>query len=113
MAKTDLVQKKCVPCEGGTPALGEDDIKTLMEEIPEWKLRDDHLRISRMFSFPHYLDAIPFVKKIAETAEKENHHPDIRIGYKKVTVTCMTHAQNGLSENDFIIAAKIDQLLSK
>jgi 4a-hydroxytetrahydrobiopterin dehydratase len=112
MTHTALSQKKCVPCQGSTLPLKETAEK-LLEQIPQWKLSDDRTRISKLFSFPAFMDAIAFVTTIAAVAEKENHHPDIKISYRKVTVTLTTHAIHGLSENDFIMAAKIDTLFSK
>ncbi|TSC61577.1 MAG: transcriptional coactivator/pterin dehydratase [Parcubacteria group bacterium Gr01-1014_48] len=108
----NLAQKKCIPCEGGTRPLEKDTVKKLLGQIPEWKPSDDYTRISRLFSFPTFMDAIAFVTNIATIAEKENHHPDMKISYRKVTVTLTTHALHGLSENDFIMAAKIDKLIS-
>jgi 4a-hydroxytetrahydrobiopterin dehydratase len=110
MTATVLSDKQCVPCEGGAALLGTDEAHKLMKQTSQWKFCDDFRCISRTFSFSKYVDAIPFVGNVAQIAEVENHHPDMRIGYKKVTITCTTHAIHGLSENDFILAAKINKL---
>ena len=120
----DLTQKHCIPCEGGTPPLSEIEEDNLKQQIPDWiVLRGDPSinsgqvqqatvhKIRRQLTFKNFKEAIAFVNKIAEIAEKEGHHPDIYIFYNKVQIELFTHAVSGLSENDFIVAAKIDQLL--
>lgn len=113
MTETLLFQKRCMPCEGGVMPLGQNEARKLMAELPEWRFNDDFLRISRTFSFQKFMDSIAFVNNIATVAEQENHHPDMKISYRKVTITLTTHALHGLSENDFILAAKIDKLILK
>ena len=103
-----LTEKKCVPCEGGTPPLGEPDIIKYMTEIPAWSLKEGHL--SRTFKFKKFSDAISFVNSVARLAEEEGHHPDISIHYNRVDLELWTHAIKGLSENDFILAAKINRI---
>ncbi len=105
----DLVEKRCKPCEGGTPPLSKEEAKKLHKEIPKWKLEEK--RISRHFEFKNFSEAMNFVNKVADIAEEECHHPDIKIFYNKVDIDLWTHAVNGLSENDFIVAAKIDELI--
>lgn len=107
-AEMNLVEKRCLPCEGGTPPLAEDEIRTLLKEIPLWSLREGHL--FRSFKFRDFREAILFVNSVANLAEEEGHHPDICIHYNKVDVEFWTHAIKGLSENDFIMAAKADNL---
>lgn len=104
-----LADKKCIPCEGGTPPLKSEEInKYLVELEGDWKVSDNK-KISRTFVFKNFKDAIAFVNKVAKIAEEESHHPDIRIyTYKKVDIELSTHAIGGLSENDFILAAKIE-----
>ena len=88
-------------------------IKPYLAEIsPEWNVGDDGKHIYRTFLFPTFLEAIEFVKKVAELAEREDHHPDIDIRFSKVILDLMTHAIGGLSENDFIMAAKVDKMMS-
>jgi len=107
---TDLTQKKCVPCEVGGLPLALDEARTLMAHIPQWSLAADGKRISREFSFKDFARAMRFADKIGEIAEAEGHHPDLQISWGKVIVELQTHAVGGLSENDFILAAKIDKI---
>ena len=114
----DLLQKKCVPCEGGVPPLSYEEIGKLMEQVPGWELFEETsenlkkfgmgAKISKLYKFADFIGAINFVNNIAEIAESEGHHPDIKINYNKVTLELYTHAIGGLSENDFILAAKVD-----
>ncbi len=102
-----LAEKKCLPCEGGTPPLAEDAIKILLKEVPVWSLREG--RLFRSFKFRNFKEAVAIVNSLANIAEEEGHHPDICIHYNRVEVELWTHAIKGLSENDFIIAAKADK----
>ncbi len=104
----DLTQKKCKPCEGNMPPLTEEHANELLKEIPNWEIRDGH--VFRQFKFKNFRESIAFVNKAAEIAEQENHHPDIKISYNKVSIDLFTHSIKGLSENDFILAAKIDNI---
>ena len=104
----DLVQKKCVPCEGGVPKLKPEEIEKFLQEISGWSLEGE--KIKKTFQFKNFLKAMKFVNQMAEIAEQEGHHPDFTVHYNQVEVTIWTHAIGGLSENDFILAAKIDQL---
>lgn len=106
-----LADKYCVPCEGGMPPLTEVEYNKLLVETPEWKLTDG-VQISRDFKFKNFKEALLFVNKVGELAEKEGHHPDISIhNWNKVLIELSTHAIKGLSENDFIMASKIDVAL--
>lgn len=105
-----LSDKKCVPCEGGVEPLSRPDAETLLQEIPEWKLAEDTKSISRGFTFKNFKQALVFVNKIGEIAETEGHHPDITLAWGRVGVELSTHAIKGLSENDFILAAKINSI---
>ncbi|HEX7042308.1 MAG TPA: 4a-hydroxytetrahydrobiopterin dehydratase [Patescibacteria group bacterium] len=108
---TDLTQKHCVPCEGGTPPLTNEEEDKLMSQINDWILiRDGNHKLRKQFKFQNFLEAVSFVNKIAKVAESEGHHPDIYIFYNKVQIDLFTHAVGGLSENDFIMAAKINKL---
>jgi len=107
---SELIQKKCVPCEGGIPALNNEEIAGFLEQVKGWEYIAGEKRIQKHFSFPNYMAGVEFVNQAAKIAESEAHHPDLYIYYKKVTVQVYTHAIGGLSENDFILAAKIDQL---
>lgn len=106
-----LSKKKCKPCEEGGPPLTLTEVKKLQKEVPEWRVAPDGKLIMRDFEFKDFVDAIVFVNDVAQLAEEEGHHPDIMIhSYNKVRVDLTTYAMNGLSENDFILAAKIDLL---
>jgi 4a-hydroxytetrahydrobiopterin dehydratase len=108
----DLVKKHCVPCEGGVPALDLAAATRLQAQLdPRWKLTHEGARLEATFSFNDYWRTTAFVNAVAWIAHTEDHHPDIRFGYNECTVTWWTHAVGGLSENDFICAAKMDALL--
>jgi 4a-hydroxytetrahydrobiopterin dehydratase len=106
----DLAQKKCVPCEGGAVPLERAEAETLLKQVSGWSLGADGKKISKEFKFKDFLEAMAFANKITPIAEAEGHHPDLSIGWGKVGVELTTHAIGGLSENDFILAAKIDTL---
>ncbi len=108
---TDLVHKHCVSCEGGVLALAADRIEEYLRALPEWKRTPDDQRIRREWRVKDFLVALDFFQRIGQVAEAEDHHPDLHlVGYRNVAVEIWTHAIGGLSENDFILAAKIDQL---
>ena len=107
---SNLIQKHCVPCEGGALPLMRDESAKLLEQTPGWTIAPDGLSLSCGFTFKNYALAMDFANKITPIAEAEGHHPDLLIGWGKVSVTLMTHAIGGLSENDFIVAAKISQI---
>ena len=104
----ELHEKKCISCESGGTPLSDDEIKSNLEQIPEWKLNGK--KIEREFSFSDFKEAMKFVNNVADLAEGEGHHPDIHIHWNKVLLELWTHSMNGLSENDFIVAAKINNL---
>ena len=104
----DLNSKKCKPCEAGTSPLTEKQSSELLKQTPGWEIKNDH--VFRQFKFKNFKEAIAFVNKVAEIAEEEGHHPDIIINYNKVAVELFTHSIKGLSENDFIVAAKINEI---
>ena len=108
----DLTQKKCVPCEGGTPPINVEEAMKLQNEVPKWQLAkiEGVDALERKFTFKDFAEAMAFVNKVAELAEKEGHHPNFDIRWNKVRLTLWTHAIGGLSENDFIVAAKVDRL---
>ena len=105
---SELTQKRCVPCEGGIPALGRAEVDKLLSQLSGWSLSGKW--ITKEFKFKNFLDAMKLVNRVADLAESEGHHPDIHIHYNVVRFDIWTHAIDGLSENDFILAAKIDQL---
>lgn len=104
----DLTQKKCKPCEGGVPPLTEEQANDLFKQIPSWTIKDGH--VFKQFKFKDFKEAMAFVNRVAGIAEQENHHPNILISYNKVDIEVWTHSINGLSENDFILPAKIDDI---
>jgi 4a-hydroxytetrahydrobiopterin dehydratase len=107
---TDLIQKKCAACEAGGQALTPDQVQTLRVQVPAWTVAKDSKQISRMFTFKDFASALAFADKVGEIAESEGHHPDLHVSWGKVLVELWTHAVGGLSENDFIMAAKIDHI---
>ncbi|HET6384580.1 MAG TPA: 4a-hydroxytetrahydrobiopterin dehydratase [Armatimonadota bacterium] len=106
---TDLKQKSCKPCEGGVPPLPAGDVTRLLVQLEGWELAG--AEIVRTFNFKNYYETIAFVNATAWISNKENHHPDLEVGFKKCRVRYSTHAIGGLSENDFICAAKVNALL--
>lgn len=104
----NLTQKKCVPCEAGTTPLKETEINELIKQVPTWTLKGGHLY--KKFKFKNFKEAMKFINSVADIAEQEGHHPDFSVHYNKVEIELFTHAIKGLSENDFIVAAKIDKL---
>ncbi|MGE5541224.1 MAG: 4a-hydroxytetrahydrobiopterin dehydratase [Bacillota bacterium] len=108
---TDLASKKCVPCENdGFPPLTKEQANDFMQHVPLWSVNEEATEIFRTFRFPDFKQALEFTNKIGALAEEEGHHPDIQLGWGKVGVTLTTHSVKGLSENDFVLAAKIDLL---
>ena len=106
---SDLLKKKCIPCEKkGIEPLTRIEAEEYFAELPGWVLSPEARKISKEYKFKDFIGAINFVEHVADVAEMEGHHPDIQIHYNKVTLELWTHAIGGLSENDFILAAKID-----
>ncbi len=112
-----LEEKKCVPCEAGMPPLGTDAILELAREIdPAWKVTEDSgdgKKLLRQFIFLDFATGLSFVNQIGEIAESEGHHPNLALSWGKVVVELWTHAIGGLSENDFILAKKIESVYTK
>jgi len=108
--KNDLLKKVCVACEGGDiKPFDHERAEEYMVDVKGWVLSEDYKSISRMYKFQDFIGAINFVSRVADVAEMEGHHPDIYVhDYNKVLLTLSTHAIGGLSENDYIVAAKID-----
>ncbi len=108
----DLAQMRCVPCHGGVPALSEIEIRELQPLIPDWSVieQDGVPSLLRVFSFKDFSEALEFTNKVGDIAEAEDHHPRIVIEWGKVTVNWWTHSIQGLHRNDFIMAARTDQL---
>jgi len=105
-----LNKKTCIPCQGGIPPLNSKEISNFLKDINDNWVSLLEIKISRTFNFDSYLKALSFVNKIANLAENEGHHPHIHLNFKNVEVIIFTHKINGLHENDFILAAKIDDI---
>lgn len=107
-----LVQMTCVPCRGNVPGATEDEIATYHKQVPDWEIveRDGVQQLERVFKFKDFVQALAFTNKVGDLAEAEDHHPALLTEWGKVTVAWWTHAAKGLHKNDFIAAAKTDQL---
>jgi len=106
---SDLASRTCKPCEGGVEPLSAEAVAPYLAASPAWRLTRDGTHIRRDFKFPDFRAAVKFVNNVAALAEREGHHPDLHIeGYRRVWIEISTHAIRGLSENDFVLAAKID-----
>ena len=105
-----LIGKVCTPCQGGIPPLIREECEELRKETPKWDLTDDATWIRRSFAFKDFVGALDFVNKVGALAESEGHHPDISFGWGYVDISLQTHKIQGLHANDFILAAKIDQI---
>lgn len=106
---SELASKKCVPCEGGVPPLPEKKVSELLGQLDGWSVEDNH-HIQRAFEFPDFVTALTFVNHVGDIAEEQGHHPDIFLTWGKAEVKIWTHKIDGLTESDFILAAKIDQI---
>ena len=108
---TDLINKRCVPCEGGIPPLSEERENYYLKQVKGWNLIQEGIhRIQKEFYFKNFKESMKFVNQVAKLAEEEGHHPDIHIYYDTVNLEIHTHAIKGLHTNDFILAAKIDTI---
>jgi len=109
--ENELSGKHCVPCEGGVPPITGADLDRYLHAVPDWKLTPDGKRIRREWRVKDFVVALDFFNRVGQVAEAENHHPDLHlVAYRNVAIELWTHAIGGLSENDFILAAKIDRL---
>ncbi len=108
---SELYVKHCVPCEGGVPKLDKESAEEHLAELNEWVLDNGVTEIFKVFQFDNYYQTMAFVNALAWIAHAENHHPDLSVSYNQCRVRYSTHAIDGLSENDFICAAKVDKLL--
>ena len=107
---TDLASKKCKPCEGGVAPYTPEQAKELLKQLKSWIIDDG--KLVKVYPFTNYYQTMAFVNALAWISHREDHHPDLRVGYKECRVAYITHAIGGLSENDFICAAKCDQLFN-
>jgi 4a-hydroxytetrahydrobiopterin dehydratase len=109
--RKELASLECVPCRGGVPPMEKEKVKLMLDVVPGWtKSAGEIDKIEKSFTFKDFKEALVFVNKVAEIAEEQGHHPDILIQWNKVTLILWTHAIKGLYNNDFILAAKIDEL---
>jgi len=112
---SDLHKKKCVPCEGGVKSFDYSEVHKYLKKIDGWNVKENQKKnyyIEKEFKFKNFLDSQNFVNKVGIISEKEGHHPDINFGWGYAKISIFTHAINGLSENDFILASKIDQIFN-
>jgi 4a-hydroxytetrahydrobiopterin dehydratase len=106
---SDLAERQCIPCRGGVPALKGEELRSLAAQVSGWQVVDEH-HLQRTYGFRDFRETLDFVNRIGELAETQGHHPDICFGWGKAEVSIWTHKINGLTESDFILAAKIDKL---
>lgn len=111
MSTPDLARKRCAPCEGGVPKLTPERARELLPRVPGWDLSADGNRITRRWRTADFDTALDFLNRVGAVAEAEGHHPDLHLeGYRDVRIELWTHAAGGLTENDFILAAKVNEL---
>ncbi len=109
---SDFSEKNCIPCKGGIPSLKGECLSVLMKEInDDWNLVEDH-HLEREFKFPNFKEAWDYLNRVSEMSEEQDHHPDLELSWGRVKVTIWTHKIDGLTESDFVFAAKCDSLLA-
>jgi len=106
---TDLASKQCVPCKGGVPSLSDERVNELLGQLDDWFVEQGY-HLTKSYTFPDFSAALAFVNRVGAMAEEQGHHPDIYLAWGKVTLEIWTHKINGLTESDFIFAAKCDGL---
>ena len=106
---SDLAAKTCVPCKGGVPPLKGEQLQSLAKQVSQWQVTHEH-HLTRNFAFPDFRQALDFVNHVGAIAEEQGHHPNILLTWGRAEITIWTHKIDGLTESDFILAAKIDQL---
>jgi 4a-hydroxytetrahydrobiopterin dehydratase len=106
---SDLAAKTCVPCKGGVPPLKGEQLQSLAKQVPQWQVIQEH-HLTRNFTFPDFRRALDFVNRVGAIAEEQGHHPNILLTWGRAEITMWTHKIDGITESDFILAAKIDQL---
>ena len=106
---SDLAKRECVPCRGGVPPLAGEEITKLLSELDGWEVVNEH-HLKKSYKFGDFREALQFVNRVGELAEEQGHHPDICFGWGQAEITIWTHKIDGLTESDFILAAKIDDL---
>ena len=113
METMNLTAKKCTPCQGGIPPMTCEVAEKYLSEAPGWELLDNSTKLKRSFKFGNFMDALSFTRQVGELCEQEGHHPDITVGWGYSRVIFQTHKINGLHENDFIMAAKVNRLAER
>ncbi len=113
MEKMNLTAKKCTPCQGGIPPMTVKVAEKYLDEAPGWELQDNATKLKRTFKFGNFMEALSFTQHVGEMCEEEGHHPDITVGWGYSRVVFQTHKINGLHENDFIMAAKVNRLADR
>ena len=106
---SQLAEKRCIPCRGGIPPLTAEEITPLLDQLEEWSVVDNH-HLQKLVQFPDFKTALDFTNQVGALAEAEDHHPDIYLAWGKVELTLWTHKIDGLTESDFVMAAKIDRV---
>lgn len=106
---SELSSRQCVPCRGGVPPLKGDEIARLLAELKGWEVVNEH-HLTRVYTLANFREALAFVNRVGNLAEEQNHHPDICFGWGRAEITIWTHKIDGMTESDFILAAKIDEL---
>lgn len=106
---SDLASKTCVPCRGGVPPLKSSQLAALAAQVPQWQIVNEH-HLTRNFAFPDFRQALDFVNRVGAIAEEQGHHPNILLTWGRAEITIWTHKIDGLTESDFILAAKIDKM---
>jgi 4a-hydroxytetrahydrobiopterin dehydratase len=106
------LKQTCTPCKGGVPPLNVTEAKEFILQTPGWSLNENATEIARHIAFANFADALAFVNKVGHAAEEQNHHPEIQLGWGYVEIQIYTHKINGLHENDFVLAACINELLN-
>jgi 4a-hydroxytetrahydrobiopterin dehydratase len=110
MSEPELARRSCVPCRGGVPPLSPDEIAKLLPRLPGWTVVSDH-HLMREFAFPDFAKALAATNRIGALAEEQGHHPDLHLSWGRLAVEIWTHKIDGLTESDFILAAKIDEVI--
>jgi len=112
MSTAELASKTCVPCRGDVPALKAEELRKFQRNLPAWEVVSEH-HLHRTYGFPDFRTALDFTNRVGQLAEEQGHHPDILLTWGKVEITIWTHKIDGLTESDFIMAAKIDELVAR
>ena len=108
---SELAERQCVPCRGGVPPMKGDKITEMSSQLPDWQVVNEH-HLQRNYRFKDFRETLDFVNRVGELAEEQGHHPDICFGWGKADITIWTHKIDGLTDSDFVLAAKIDKLLT-